>query len=100
MFEQAISEIQVKNENLISSGALACGGFWNISVHIFTQNRNPVAVLRSFDDGSNVKTRISQYKALKNGKGLQVAKEIVLAKLEGYNQLLKKHGLRQLLRHR
>ncbi|MEM3378714.1 MAG: hypothetical protein QW674_07215 [Candidatus Bathyarchaeia archaeon] len=38
---------------------------------------NPVAVLRSLDDDSHVKTRLAQYEALNNGKGLEIAKRIV-----------------------
>jgi CRISPR-associated protein Cas1 len=96
VFEQEISEVQIKTGNLISSGALASCGFWGIPVHIFTRRGNPVAVLKSLEDDSHVQTRIAQYEALNNGKGLEIAKQVVLAKLEGYNQLLKKNGLRQL----
>ena len=48
------------------------------------------------EDDSHVETRISQYESLKNGKGLTVAKEIVLAKARGYSEVLKKYGLRSL----
>ena len=34
-----------------------------------------------------------QYEALKNGKGVHIAKQLVLAKLEGQNSILRKHGL-------
>jgi CRISPR/Cas system-associated endonuclease Cas1 len=52
-------------------------------------------MLRSLDDDSHVKTRISQYEVLKNGKGIEVAKRIVSGKSEGQNQILKKYGLIQ-----
>ena len=52
-------------------------------------------MLKNLDDDSHVKTRISQYEALKNGKGIDIAKQIVIAKILGQNQLLKKYGLRQ-----
>jgi CRISPR-associated protein Cas1 len=63
---------------------------------ILTQRGNPVAILKSLADDSHVKTRICQYEALSNGKGLEAAKQFVLGKLEGYNQLLKRYGLRPL----
>jgi CRISPR/Cas system-associated endonuclease Cas1 len=50
LFENEISEVQIKSGNLISSGALASCGFWNIPVHIFAQKGNPVAMLRSLND--------------------------------------------------
>jgi CRISPR/Cas system-associated endonuclease Cas1 len=85
LFENQIAEIQIKSGNLVSSGALACCGFWGIDFVILTQKGNPVAVLRSLEDDSHVKTRICQYEALNNSKGLEIAKQIVLAKLEGQN---------------
>jgi CRISPR-associated protein Cas1 len=96
LFENQIAEIQVKSGNLVSSGALACCGFWGIDFVILTQKGNPVAVLRSLEDDSHVKTRMCQYEALNNGKGLEIAKQIVLAKLEGQNQILHKYGLKSL----
>ena len=41
---------------------------------ILTQRGNPVACLKSLDDDSHVRTRIAQYEALKNGKGVSIAK--------------------------
>jgi CRISPR-associated protein Cas1 len=96
LFENQISEVQIKSGNSVSSGALASLGFWGIDLLVLTQKGNPVAMLRSLDDDSHVQTRISQYEALNNGKGLEIAKQIVLGKLEGYSQVLKKHGLRAL----
>jgi CRISPR/Cas system-associated endonuclease Cas1 len=51
---------------------------------------------RALNDDDHVKTRICQYEALKNGKGLEAAKQIVLCKIRGQNELLKKYGLRWL----
>jgi CRISPR-associated protein Cas1 len=96
LFENQISEVQIKSGNSVSSGALASLGFWGIDLLILTQKGNPVAVLRSLDDDSHVNTRICQYEALNNGKGLEIAKQIVLGKLQGQDQVLKKYGLRSL----
>jgi len=96
LFESQIGEIHARIGNSISSAALATCAFWGIDFLILTQRGNPVAYLRSLDDDSHVKTRIAQYEALKNGKGLAIAKQIVLAKIEGQNYVLKKYGLRQL----
>jgi CRISPR-associated protein Cas1 len=96
LFENAVSEIQIRTGNLVSSGALATCAFWNVNVIVLTQYGNPIAVLKSLNDDDHVKTRICQYEALKNGKGLESAKQIVLAKIRGQNELLKKYGLRWL----
>ena len=65
-----------------------------MNVIVLTQYGNPIAVLKSLNDDDHVKTRIAQYEALKNGKGLEAAKQIVLAKIRGQNELLRKYGLR------
>jgi CRISPR-associated endonuclease Cas1 len=47
------------------------------------------------NDDSHVSVRINQYEAIKNGKGIDIAKQIVIAKIIGQNQVLKKYDLRQ-----
>lgn len=96
LFENEISEIRVKSGNTITSGALATCGFWGIDCLILTRWGNPIASVRSLVDDSHVETRICQYEALKNRKGLEIAKQTVLAKLEGENRLLKKYGMKAL----
>lgn len=85
----------LKTGNTVSTGALATLGFWGIDALILTQNDKPVATLRSLDDYSHVKTRVSQYEALNNGKGLNIAKQVIIGKLTGENLLLQKYGLKQ-----
>jgi len=94
-FENQIGEVILKSGNTVSVGALASFGFWEIDVLIMTQKGVPVATLRSIDDDSHVETRIKQYQASDNGKGVDVAKQITYGKLKGQNELLRKYGLRQ-----
>lgn len=93
LFENPIGEVVLRSGNMISTGALASLGFWDVDVLVMTQRGKPVAMLRSLDDDSHVKTRVSQYEALNNGKGIEIAKRIVYGKLEGQNQVLEKYGL-------
>jgi CRISPR-associated protein Cas1 len=93
LFEEEIGEVVLKPGNFVSVGALASLGFWEIDCLILTRKGKPVAVLRSLEDYSHVKTRVAQYEALKNGKGVEIAKQIVLAKINGQNQILEKYGL-------
>jgi len=95
LFENEVGEVQIRIGNSVSSGALATCAFWGIDLLILTQRGNPVAVLKSLDDDSHVKTRVCQYEAMKNGKAIEIAKKIVLRRIEGQNQMLKKYGLRQ-----
>jgi CRISP-associated protein Cas1 len=94
LFESEIGEVKLKSGNMVSSGFLATCGYFGIDVMILTQKGNPVSILRSLDDDSHVKTRISQYEALKNGMGEKVAKTLIVAKAEGYDKVLKKYGLK------
>jgi len=95
LFENEVGEIAVTSGNFISTSVLASCGFWDIPIIVKTRNGNPVAILRSLDDDSHVKTRIAQYEALHNGKGIEIAKTIVYSKIESQNMVLRKHGLEQ-----
>ena len=95
LFENEVGEVILKSGNFVSVGALACMGFWGIDVLIVTRKGKPVAMLKSLDDESHVKTRLAQYEALKNGKGITIAKQIVLSKIESQNVILRKYGLKE-----
>jgi CRISPR-associated protein Cas1 len=95
LFESVIGEVVLTSGNSVSTGALSCLGFWGIDVLIATRNGRPIAMLKNLEDDAHVNTRITQYEALKNGKGTDIAKQIVIAKILGQNQLLKKYSLRQ-----
>ena len=90
LFEAEIGEVVLTSGNMISTGALTALGFWGIDVVIATRTGRPIAMLKNIEDDSHVKTRISQYEAIKNGKGIDIAKQIVIAKILGQNQVLKK----------
>jgi len=95
MFEGEIGEIIITSGNSISSSVLASCGFWDIPIVVMTKNLKPIAVLRSLDDDSYIKTRLAQYEAFKNGKAITIAKEIVYSKIESQNVVLQKYGLEQ-----
>jgi CRISPR/Cas system-associated endonuclease Cas1 len=94
LFENEIGEVILKSGNAVSTGALASMGFWGIDALITTQKGRPVAMLKSLDDDSHVKTRISQYEALKDGRAFEIAKHFVKCKIEAQNTILKKYGLK------
>jgi CRISPR-associated protein Cas1 len=50
-------------------------------------------MLKSLDDDAHVKTRLCQYEAVNNWKGVYIAKQLILSKFEGQNMILEKHGL-------
>ena len=91
LFESEIGEVVLKSGNAVSTGALASLGFWGIDTLIMTQKGKPVAMLRSLDDDSHVRTRVCQYEALKDSRAFEIAKQFVKSKIEGQNNLLKKY---------
>ena len=93
MFEKEIGEVLLESGNLVSTGALASLGFWDIDVVVCTQRGKPVAMLKSFDDDSHVETRLCQYEAYNNEKGVYIAKQFVQGKFDGQNKILKKYDL-------
>jgi CRISPR-associated protein Cas1 len=61
-----------------------------------TRKNRVVAVLKNLEDDSHVKTRLCQYEALSNGRGIAIAKQFLISKIEGQNSVLKKYGLKPL----
>jgi len=74
---------------------LAALAMWKIPTLILTRHGNPVATLKRLDDDAHVETRC-QYDAFENGKGVEIAKQVLLAKIKGENELLRKYGLHQI----
>ena len=93
LFEREIGEVVLKSGNMVSTGALATMGFWGIDCLIMTRKGRPVAMLKSLDDDSHVKTRLCQYEAINNEKGVHIAKQFVLGKFDGQNTILRKYDL-------
>lgn len=98
-FQKEIGEAVLKSGSYVSVDALIDLALWNIDTYIVTKRNRVVAVLKNLEDDSHVKTRVCQYGALTNGKGLDIAKQILKAKLEGQNLVLKKIGLKPLDPH-
>jgi CRISPR-associated protein Cas1 len=95
MGENQLGEIQLRSGNGVSVGALVYCAFWDVDVIVLTSRGNPVGMFHSFDDDSHVLTRVCQYEALKTDMALDIPKRIVLAKLKGQDEVLKKYGLRR-----
>lgn len=57
-----------------SVGDLVTLGFWGIDCLLLTGRGHPIAMVKSLEDYSHVKTRICQYEATKNCKRVEVAK--------------------------
>jgi CRISPR-associated protein Cas1 len=96
ILERELGEIQIISGNLISTGALVSACFNRIPVVVKTALGSPVGILKSLDDFSHVETRCFQYESYKTAQALTIAEQIVLAKIKGQNEVLKKYGLRRI----
>ena len=92
VFENQIKEVILQSGNSVSTGALASLGFWDIDVMVMTGRGRPVALLKSLDDDAHVETRLCQYEAYNGEKGLGIAKQLILGKIQGQNVVLEKYG--------
>jgi CRISPR-associated protein Cas1 len=95
-FENEIGEVVLKSGSYVSVDALIDLALWNIDTYIMTRRNRVVAVLRNMEDDNHVETRIAQYEALTNGKGIEIAKQLVLSKIEGSQKVLSKYHLQPL----
>jgi CRISPR-associated protein Cas1 len=93
-FQKDIGEAVLISGSYVSVDALIDLALWNIDTYIMTRRNRVVAILKNLEDDSHVKTRVSQYEALSNGKGEYIAKQIIKSKVEGQNRVLKKYGLK------
>ena len=88
-----VGQVILQTGNTVSVGALSAMMFWGVDVLILTASGRPIGTMIALDDNSHVKTRIAQYKAYNNRKGVKIAKSLVLGKIEAQSQLLRKHHL-------
>jgi CRISPR-associated protein Cas1 len=92
-YEKKIGECVLKSGSYVSVDALIDLALWDIDTFIVTKRNRVVAILKNLEDDSHVETRINQYKALSNDKGIAISKQFIISKIEGENQVLKKYGL-------
>ncbi|MHA1974417.1 MAG: CRISPR-associated endonuclease Cas1 [Candidatus Hodarchaeales archaeon] len=93
LVEDTIGEVVLNSGNTISTGVLVSMAHWGVDVLLSTRYGRPVAILKDIDDDMHVDTRICQYEAIKNGKGRNIARQIVMGKIEGQNNILRKYEL-------
>jgi CRISPR-associated protein Cas1 len=95
LVENEVGETILQSGNTVSVGALVHLSLWGVDTLILTSRGHPVGILKSLHNDSHVSTRLSQFKALENGKGIHIAKQVVIKRIETQNILLRKYGLRQ-----
>jgi len=84
------SSIYVTDGNTVSSNALFIAGMYNIPVLVLSQTGRIISTLRSVESDNDV-----EYDAYRKAKGVRIAKEILLAKVQTQLSFLKSTVLTQ-----
>ena len=88
------NEIVIASKNAVSVDSLLWASLYNVDVTFTMHNGKPLCFLRSMKDNGNVKTRLNQLRAYDSRKGVQIAKSVLLSKIENENNLLKHLNLK------
>jgi CRISPR-associated protein Cas1 len=83
------NEIIIASKNMVSVDSLLWASLYNVDVTFTMHNGKPLFFLHSIKDNGNVKTRLNQLRAYDSRKGLEIAKSVLLQKIENENNLLK-----------
>jgi CRISPR-associated protein Cas1 len=83
------NEIVIASKNMVSVDSLLWASLYNVDVTFTMHNGKPLAFLHSIKNQGKVKTRLNQLRAYDSRKGLEIAKAILLQKIENENNLLK-----------
>ena len=87
-----VTQVVLSSGNTLSTTALAFCSFYNIDVLLISKSGKPLSLLMPLKSESRAKTRIKQYQAYSNHKGVKIAKALVKTKIENQALLLERHG--------
>jgi len=93
-FRKEIGECVFHSGSYTSVDSLIDLALFNIDTYFLTRRNRVVAVLRSVEEDNRIETLVPQVNALTNGKGIEIAKQLVISKIEGQNRVLIKYGLK------
>jgi CRISPR-associated protein Cas1 len=88
------NEIVIASKNSVSVDSLLWASLYNVDVTFTMHNGKPLAFLHSIKNQGNVKTRLNQLRIYDSKKGLEIAKTILLQKIQNENTLLKHLNLK------
>ncbi len=83
----------VSDGNSISSDALFYAGVYGIDVVLMSQTGRLISMMRPLNTDFDADVRIAQYDAYTKAKGVRIAKDILLAKVQTQIEFLEKHKL-------
>lgn len=89
-----IREVYLKSGNTVSTQALAWCALYGINVMILSNTEKLLSSIQPLDGDMRVKTRLAQYQACNTGKGVNILKAVVEARIRTQVNLLDEYGFK------
>jgi len=87
-----VKQVILTPGNTISTSALFWCSIYNVNLMMVSNTGRPLSMMLPLTTNTNVKTRIKQYEAYYNSKGVEIAKAILNAKINNQIALLERLG--------
>ena len=89
-----VDNVYLFEGNSLSTSALTLCASYDIPVFVLSRTGKLLSSNYPFNENgeARVKTRLAQYESLNNGKGKEIAKKIILAKIENQKAFLRQYG--------
>lgn len=87
-----VKQVILTPGNTVSTSALFWCSIYNINLMMTSNTGRPLSMMLPLTTNANVKTRIKQYEAYYNSKGVEIAKALLNAKIDNQIALLGRHG--------
>lgn len=87
-----VKQVILTPGNTVSTSALFWCSVYNVNLMMTSNTGRPLSMMLPLTSSAHVKTRIKQYEAYYNSKGVEIAKVVLTAKIRNQIALLQKHG--------
>jgi CRISPR-associated protein Cas1 len=87
-----VKQVILTPGNTVSTSALFWCSVYDVNIMMASNTGRPLSMMLPLTSSAHVKTRIKQYEAYYNPKGIEIAKTILSAKINNQIALLEKHG--------
>ena len=88
-----LNQLILGSGNCISTTALSWASMYGVNVVIVGKTGKPLSMMMPLSIDKRVKTRLKQYEAYKNHKGVVIAKEILRTRIQSQHSLTDKYNL-------
>jgi CRISPR-associated protein Cas1 len=87
-----VKQVILTPGNTVSTSALFWCSIYNVNLVMSSNTGRPLSMMLPLTSSAHVRTRIKQYEAYYNPKGVEIARAILKAKIQNQIALLERHG--------